>query len=77
MKPGTVVQLNSGGPHMTVSNLHSWQGRQEANCDWFEGTRHCSGSFPVTSLRIVPEERGSSDFSAEAGLGGGPNAWMR
>lgn len=76
--PGSVVQLKSGGPHMTVSNLHDWQGRREAHCDWFEGTKQCQGSFPIVSLRVVPEERGGSGSGAEAGLGGGgPHSWMR
>lgn len=74
---GTVVQLKSGGPHMTVSNLHQWQGRMEANCDWFEGTKMQNGSFPITSLRVVAEDRPSS--AAVVGLAGGDpsTAWMR
>jgi len=74
---GDVVQLKSGGPHMTVSNLHTWQGRTEANCDWFEGTKMHNGSFPLTSLKVVTEERGT--MAAEAGLGGGDPStrWMR
>lgn len=76
LKAGDVVQLKSGGPHMTVSKLREWQGRTEANCDWFEGTTAKYGSFPLTSLKIVTEERGTS--AAEAGLGGDPStAWMR
>jgi uncharacterized protein YodC (DUF2158 family) len=55
IKAGVVVQLKSGGPHMTVSNLHEWQGRTEANCDWFEGTEMQNGSFPLTSLKVVEE----------------------
>jgi len=75
IKSGDVVQLKSGGPHMTVSNLHEWQGRTEANCDWFEGTKPMSGSFPLTSLEVVTEERKSS--TAEAGSGGVALGWMR
>ena len=74
---GDVVQLKSGGPHMTVSHLHVWNKQQEAQCDWFEGTKQCGGSFPVTSLKVVAEER-HEPSAAEIGLGGGsPNSWMR
>lgn len=76
IKAGVVVQLKSGGPHMTVSNLREWQGRTEANCDWFDGTKMQYGSFPLTSLKVVTEERGPS--AAERGLGGDPSTgWMR
>jgi uncharacterized protein YodC (DUF2158 family) len=76
-KAGDVVQLKSGGPHMTIDKLHPWQGVTEANCDWFEGTKQCHGSFPLTSLRAVAEEGGGRS-AAEAGLsGGGPHSWMR
>jgi uncharacterized protein YodC (DUF2158 family) len=72
---GVVVQLKSGGPYMTVSNLHVWQGRQEANCDWFEGTKMQNGSFPLTSLKVVTEERNTM---VEPYLGSGsPDSWMR
>jgi uncharacterized protein YodC (DUF2158 family) len=78
IKVGDVVQLKSGGPKMTVDKLHEWQGRTEANCDWFEGTKQQSGSFPLTSLNIVTE-RGSRASAAEIGLSGGDpsTSWMR
>jgi uncharacterized protein YodC (DUF2158 family) len=73
---GVVVQLKSGGPHMTVANLREWNGRMEANCDWFEGTKAQSGDFPLTSLKVVTEDRATN--SAAAGSGGGsPTSWMR
>ncbi len=77
IKAGVVVQLKSGGPHMTVDKLRQWQGQTEADCDWFEGTKQHSGSFPLTSLKVVTEERASS--AAEVGLGGGDPStrWMR
>jgi len=77
IRAGVVVQLKSGGPHMTVSRIREWNGRTEANCDWFEGTKAQYGSFPLTSLKIVTEERESSTAVA-AGLGGSsPTSWMR
>jgi uncharacterized protein YodC (DUF2158 family) len=51
-KAGDVVQLKSGGPKMTVSKLREWQGQTEADCDWFEGTKMQSGSFPLASLKF-------------------------
>ena len=60
---------------MTVSNLHTWQGRTEANCDWFEGTKMQNGSFPLTSLKIVTEDLGGTS-AVDAGFGGGPHSWM-
>lgn len=77
VQAGKVVQLKSGGPYMTVSNLHQWQGRTEANCDWFDGKTMQHGSFPVTSLKPVTEEHDDTSAAA-AGLGGGsPTGWMR
>ena len=75
IKAGDRVQLNSGGPHMTVSKLREWSGRMEAECDWFDGTKACCGSFPLTSLKLVTE-RGSSGPVGGSDLGGSPNAWM-
>lgn len=46
LKPGDVVRLKSGGPKMTVDQLDGariW-------CDWFEGSKKFSDSFPSTSL---------------------------
>ena len=78
IKAGDVVQLKSGGPHMTVSKLREWQGRTEAHCDWFEGLTAKYGSFPLTSLRIVAEERGAEAGLGGELLGGDPSTrWMR
>jgi uncharacterized protein YodC (DUF2158 family) len=54
IKVGDIVQLKSGGPEMTVSEigeayyggttLHAW-------CDWFEGTKKMHGNFPLKSLK--------------------------
>jgi uncharacterized protein YodC (DUF2158 family) len=71
---GTVVELKSGGPDMTVSEVKSWNGVTTAWCDWFEGKDKKTGSFPVTSLKAVTEESGSVDYSPSDG---GPQSWMR
>jgi len=50
MKPGDVVQLKSGGPHMTVRTVDK---DGMVVCDWFAGAQMQSGIFPATSLEIV------------------------
>lgn len=52
---GSVVQLKSGGPKMTVSEVKPWNGIMTAYCDWFEGSNSKTNGFPVTSLKVVTE----------------------
>ncbi len=52
---GDIVQLNSGGPDMTVqepgySAGHVW-------CQWFGGRKLERGQFPIESLVAVPAEK--------------------
>jgi uncharacterized protein YodC (DUF2158 family) len=50
-KPGDVVVLKSGGPKMTVDQTEvSGSGRTVVWCDWFEGNRKVTATFPSTSL---------------------------
>lgn len=52
IKVGDVVMLKSGGPKMTVSAVGKGVGDEpRAWCDWFEGTKPQSSSFPATSLK--------------------------
>jgi uncharacterized protein YodC (DUF2158 family) len=53
IKPGSIVQLKSGGPNMTVS----WVEKEVAYCEWFiqdkapwkrDGKR-----FALTSLKLL------------------------
>jgi len=55
IKEGNVVQLKSGGPKMTVSQVGTTMGSEtlKAWCDWFEGTKKMDGNFPLTSLKVV------------------------
>jgi uncharacterized protein YodC (DUF2158 family) len=55
IKVGEVVQLKSGGPKMTVSQIGKTMGGtvDHAWCDWFEGTKKMDGTFPLTSLTLV------------------------
>jgi len=78
IQPGSVVQLKSGGPYMTVAKLYDTDRGPRAQCDWFEGTKAQYNSYPLTSLN-VKEEDPSSASGAVAGLSGeDPSAsWMR
>jgi len=54
IQPGDVVQLKSGGPKMTVSEVGpDGAGQIRAWCQWFEGTKAHADSFPVTSLKLA------------------------
>ncbi|EHH07540.1 hypothetical protein ATCR1_06726 [Agrobacterium tumefaciens CCNWGS0286] len=56
---GDVVQLKSGGPKMTVSNIdeYGYEDRLSAACDWFTVDKAPwkkeDGVFPLTSLKKV------------------------
>jgi uncharacterized protein YodC (DUF2158 family) len=50
-KPGDVVVLKSGGPKMTVEQIGNNNfDRPTVWCDWFEGNKKVSDTFPPTSL---------------------------
>jgi uncharacterized protein YodC (DUF2158 family) len=59
IKVGSVVQLKSGGPHMTVSQVE--QGQYDdylsAWCDWFVQDKppwkQEHGVFRITSLKLI------------------------
>ena len=56
-KPGDVVQLKSGGPKMTVSNIDSESGSgTTAWCQWFVDKKFVNGSFAAESLRSEQEK---------------------
>ncbi len=46
---GSVVQLNSGGPIMTVTDIQG----PSAITSWFAGTEVKYGNFPVAALSRV------------------------
>jgi uncharacterized protein YodC (DUF2158 family) len=48
-KSGDVVQLNSGGPKMTIS----WIEHAEAYCVWFDGSKQLGASFPLSTLKTA------------------------
>jgi len=47
---GSVVQLKSGGPRMTVTSFLG----DRVVCSWFDsGGKHGSDSFPLSALKLV------------------------
>ena len=60
IKIGSVVQLKSGGPKMTVQNIgdYSYGGNSDngANCSWFAGDEHKSEVFTLSALRVINDE---------------------
>ena len=52
---GDVVQLNSGGPKMTVDGLQDEAGRLQAKCSWFNGAIRMSDLFELHSLRSLED----------------------
>jgi uncharacterized protein YodC (DUF2158 family) len=55
-KPGAVVQLESGGPRMTVSAVYrNPDGIISAYCAWFDGEKAQQKSIPITLLKHAGE----------------------
>lgn len=58
-KVGDVVQLKSGGPRMTVSQISATGTRADLHawCDWFiqdkAPWKKDNGVFPLTSLKVI------------------------
>ena len=57
IKPGSVVQLKSGGPPMTVNWAQDELGVVSAYCEWFVQDKapwkKDGAVFPVTSLKLL------------------------
>jgi uncharacterized protein YodC (DUF2158 family) len=57
IKEGSVVQLKSGGPPMTVRWVSDELGTMSANCDWFiqdkAPWKKDNETFPISSLRLL------------------------
>lgn len=49
-KVGQIVQLRSGGPEMTVSEIDLYGKESFVECQWFGGRKLEKGRFPVESL---------------------------
>lgn len=57
LKAGSIVQLKSGGPTMTVSWVEDQLGTLSAYCEWFVQDKapwkKDGAVFPLTSLRLL------------------------
>lgn len=53
IKAGSVVQLKSGGPDMTVNFVENDSGTEVASCSWFVNNKKESSRFPTATLRLV------------------------
>jgi uncharacterized protein YodC (DUF2158 family) len=63
-KVGDTVQLNSGGPKMTIDSLgleHHFTKTQGAHCSWFEGNKKQQAWFVLTSLKKFDAASGQTD----------------
>jgi uncharacterized protein YodC (DUF2158 family) len=54
-KAGDTVQLKSGGPRMTITNVGTYGGKTGANCSWFEGSTPQAAVYPLEALKDSPE----------------------
>ena len=50
MEVGDVVQLKSGGPHMTVEFFRN----DRAVCTWIDGVKPMQRAFENLALKVVP-----------------------
>ena len=53
IKVGSVVQLKSGGPDMTVTRIENEQGTVFVFCSWFMNNKNEKGHFPPDALELV------------------------
>jgi uncharacterized protein YodC (DUF2158 family) len=54
-KEGDLVQLKSGGPIMTVTDVAS--SGQHVHTKWFSGKKLEAGHFPMSALELPKEEK--------------------
>ena len=59
IRVGDVVQLKSGGPHMTVSTIDNYAEYMGATCIWFKSTEKQSATFPLDTLAKVDTDSGT------------------
>jgi uncharacterized protein YodC (DUF2158 family) len=64
-KIGAVVQLNSGGPIMTVTHLGKLpDSTQNVTCSWFDERKEEKGTYPEAALHEY-KEKGSSEGESD------------
>ncbi len=71
-KVGDIVQLKSGGPKMTVSEIYK---DGTYGCSWFVGTDLKEASFSANALE--PYEEKSTRAQVGIAGSGDPQGWMR
>jgi uncharacterized protein YodC (DUF2158 family) len=54
---GDVVQLNSGGPKMTITSVYNQDSPIRYATDWFAGGNHEYGLFPEAALQAAPPDQ--------------------
>ncbi len=56
IKPGDIVELKSGGPRMTVTDVgKTASGVLSAWCEWFDDSKVQKAVFALQALKRVPE----------------------
>jgi uncharacterized protein YodC (DUF2158 family) len=68
LKVGDIVQLKSGGPKMTVTDIYQ-DGR--VGCVWFVGADQKEGTFPPDAVQAPPTEQ----VERQRPPGGGGGQW--
>jgi uncharacterized protein YodC (DUF2158 family) len=66
IRVGDHVQLQTGGPIMTVNKLWSERGLMMARCDWVERGRRQGGSVATTSLKHAEAREIPSSMGQDA-----------
>jgi uncharacterized protein YodC (DUF2158 family) len=57
LKVGDVVELKSGGPQMSVSNIGSGEASEAAKCNWFNEKKELKSSwFKKEILKLTSYE---------------------
>lgn len=59
---GDVVQLNSGGPFMTVTVVEDTSKGSKLHCVWFHDNRQDSGVYPEAAVKS--REQVDAEFKA-------------
>jgi uncharacterized protein YodC (DUF2158 family) len=56
IKAGDIVQLKSGGPDMTVTQIgqKGYEDHDSAWCSWFEGNKAQNGVYALVALKKSP-----------------------
>ena len=73
-KIGEVVELKSGSPKMTTTEIVA---HGKVRCSWFVGSKHTSGIFPPKALQIPGEDPRDVAMREAGSLVYGPQASTR